>query len=142
MKKRGADLKSELRFLTPNQKAFIELNHLPSDNVLNDDRTYSKINYQFNPSRNTQIAITGEYASDQNYFEDLSQSTNESSRTHLTRDIVFKSYGKNWLMNLGMTNYQMLDNQPKCLAIDVCPQNDPHRLKPFLNLIIVLFYNF
>ena len=109
MKKRGTDLKSELRFLTPNQKAFIELNHLPSDNVLNDDRTYSKINYQFNPSRNTQIAITGEYASDQNYFEDLSQSTNESSRTHLTRDIVFKSYGKNWLMNLGMTNYQMLD---------------------------------
>ena len=53
-----------------------------------------KINYQFNPSLNTQIEVTGEYASDTNYFEDLSQSTNESSRTHLTRDVAFKSFGK------------------------------------------------
>ena len=133
MKKRGTDLKSELRFLSPKQRAFIEFNHLPSDDLFNDDRTYSKINYQFNPSGNTQIAITGEYASDSNYFEDLSQSTNESSRTHLSRDIVFKSFGKNWLMNLGMTNFQMLDNQPKCFGIGICPQNDPYRLKPFVN---------
>ncbi|MBI32676.1 MAG: hypothetical protein CMD98_02260 [Gammaproteobacteria bacterium] len=133
MKKRGADMKSELRFLTPKQKVFIELNHLPSDDLFNDDRTYSRVNYQFNPSLNTQIEISGEYASDTSYFEDLSQSTNESSRTHLARDIVFKSFGKNWLMNIGMTNYQMLDNQPECLAIEICDQDDPYRLKPYMN---------
>jgi len=133
MKKRGAEIKSQLRFLTPKQHASIDLNHLPSDDLFNDDRTYSKINYQFNPSLNTQIEVTGEYASDTNYFEDLSQSTNESSRTHLTRDVAFKSFGKNWVMNLGMTNYQILDDQPKCLAIGICDQNDPHRLKPYMN---------
>ena len=133
MKKRGTEIKSELRFLTSSQNAKIELNHLPSDDLFNDDRTYSKINYQFNPSLNTQIEVTGEYASDTNYFEDLSQSTNESSRTHLARDVVFKSFGKNWMMNLGMTNYQMLDDQPKCLAIGICDQNDPYRLKPYMN---------
>ena len=113
MKKRGAEIKSQLRFLTSKQHASIDLNHLPSDDLFNDDRTYSKINYQLNPSLNTQIEVTGEYASDTNYFEDLSQSTNESSRTHLTRDVAFKSFGKNWVMNLGMTNYQILDDQPK-----------------------------
>lgn len=133
MKKRGTEIKSELRFLTSSQNAKIELNHIPSDDLFNDDRTYSKINYQFNPSLNTQIEVTGEYASDTNYFEDLSQSTNESSRTHLARDVVFKSFGKNWMMNLGMTNYQMLDDQPKCLAIGICDQNDPYRLKPYMN---------
>ena len=133
MKKRGTEIKSELRFLTSSQNAKIELNHLPSDDLFNDDRTYSKINYQFNPSLNTQIEVTGEYASDTNYFEDLSQSTNESSRTHLARDVVFKSFGKNWMMNIGMTNYQMLDDQPKCLAIGICDQNDPYRLKPYMN---------
>ena len=133
MKKRGAEIKSELRFLTSKQRASIELNHLPSDDLFNDDRTYSKINYQFSPSLNTQIEVTGEYASDTNYFEDLSQSTNQSSRTHLTRDVVFKSFGKNWMMNLGMTNYQMLDDQPKCLAIGICDQNDPFRLMPYMN---------
>ena len=111
----------------------IDLNHLASDNLFNDNRTYSKINYQFNPSLNTKIEVTGEYASDKNYFEDFGQNTNESSRTHLTREIVFKSFGKNWMMNLGMTNYQMLDDQPKCLAIGICDQNDPYRLKPYMN---------
>ena len=133
MKKRGIEMKSELRFLTSKQHASIKLNHLPSDDLFNDDRTYSEINYQLNPSINTQIEVTGEYASDANYFEDLSQSTNESSRTHLARDIVFKSFGKNWIMNLGMTNYQMLDDPPKCLAIGLCDQNDPYRLKPYMN---------
>ena len=133
MKKRGAEIKSQLRFLTSKQHASIDLNHLPSDDLFNDDRTYSKINYQFNPSLNTQIEVTGEYASDTNYFEDLSQSTNESSRTHLTRDVAFKSFGKNWVMNLGMTNYQILDDQPKCLVIGICDQNDPYRLKPYMN---------
>ena len=133
MKKRGAEMKSELRFLTANQVALVELNHLASDDLFNDDRTYSRINYQLNPSANTQFEISGEYASDTNYFEDLSQGTNESSRTHLTRDIVFKSFGKNWILNVGMTNYQMLDNQPKCLAIGICEQNDPYRLKPYMN---------
>ena len=133
MKKRGAEIKSQLRFLTSKQHASIDLNHLPSDDLFNDDRTYSKINYQLNPSLNTQIEVTGEYASDTNYFEDLSQSTNESSRTHLTRDVAFKSFGKNWVMNLGMTNYQILDDQPKCLANGICDQNDSYRLKPYMN---------
>jgi len=133
MKKRGAEMKSELRYLSNKQRASIELNYLPSDDLFNDDRTYSKINYQLNPSINTQIEITGEYASDSNYFEDLSQGTNQSSRTHLTRDIVFKSFGKNWIMNLGMTNYQILDDPPKCLAIGICDKNDPFRLKPYMN---------
>ena len=94
MKKRGAEMKTELRFLTSNQVGQVELNHLASDDLFNDDRTYSKINYQLIPLSYTKIEISGEYASDTNYFEDLSQSTNESSRTHLTRDIVFKSFGK------------------------------------------------
>ena len=112
MKKRGAEMKTELRFLTSNQVGQVELNHLASDDLFDDDRTYSKINYQLKPSANTKIEISGEYASDTNYFEDLSQSTNESSRTHLTRDIAFKSFGKNWMLNMGMTNYQMLDDYP------------------------------
>ncbi len=133
MKKRGTEMKSELRFLTSNQNALIELNHLASDDLFNDDRTYSRINYKLNPSANTQIEISGEYASDTNYFEDLSQSTNESSRTHLSRDIAFKSFGKNWMLNVGMTNYQILDDQPKCLIKEICDQNEPHRLKPYMN---------
>ena len=133
MKKRGAEMKAELRFLTSNQVGQVELNHLASDDLFDDDRTYSKINYQLKPSANTKIEISGEYASDTNYFEDLSQSTNESSRTHLTRDIVFKSFGKNWMLNMGMTNYQMLDDNPKCLAMGICEQNDPYRLKPYVN---------
>ncbi len=37
------------------------------------------------------------------------------------------------MMNLGMINYQMLDDQPKCLAVGICDQNDPYRLKPYMN---------
>ena len=133
MEKRGTEIKSELRFLSSKQTAEIAFNHLPSDDLFNDNRTYSKINYQFNPSLNTKIEVTGEYASDKNYFEDFGQNTNESSRTHLAREIVFKSFGKNWMMNLGMINYQMLDDQPKCLAVGICDQNDPYRLKPYMN---------
>jgi LPS-assembly protein len=133
MEKRGTEIKSELRFLSSKQTAEIAFNHLPSDDLFNDNRTYSKIKYQFNPSLNTKIEVTGEYASDKNYFEDFGQNTNESSRTHLAREIVFKSFGKNWMMNLGMTNYQMLDKQPKCLAVGICDQNDPYRLKPYMN---------
>jgi LPS-assembly protein len=133
MEKRGTEIKSELRFLSSKQTAEIAFNHLPSDDLFNDNRTYSKIKYQFNPSLNTKIEVTGEYASDKNYFEDFGQNTNESSRTHLAREIVFKSFGKNWMMNLGMINYQMLDDQPKCLAVGICDQNDPYRLKPYMN---------
>ena len=37
------------------------------------------------------------------------------------------------MLNMGMTNYQMLDDNPKCLTVGICEQNDPYRLKPYVN---------
>ena len=133
MEKRGTEIESELRFLSDTQNINLVLNHLPDDDIFQDDRTYSKLRYFLNPSQNLRIEMSGEYASDSNYFEDLSENTNQSSRTHLSRNLSLKTFGKNWFMNIGMTNYQMLNNDVQCLAIGICDDNQPYRLKPYVN---------
>jgi len=126
MGKRGAQLTNSLRFLTSKQTGEINLDILPNDDITGSTRNYIGINQNINLLSNWRVTIDGEYVSDSEYFEDLASSINSTSRTHLFRTIHMQGFSENWFMDIGMDNFQILDQS-------ISPDDKPHRILPYVD---------
>ena len=87
MDKRGLQLENTFRFLTAKQQGEIQVNLLPDDKTMNENREYINYNQLLNLSSQWRVNIKGEYTSDNQYFEDLTGNINSTSKTHLFRTI-------------------------------------------------------
>ena len=126
MGKRGVQLSNSLRFLTSKQTGEINLDILPNDDITGSTRNYIGINQNINLLSNWRVTIDGEYVSDSEYFEDLASSINSTSRTHLFRTIHMQGFSENWFMDIGMDNFQILDQS-------ISPDDKPHRILPYVD---------
>lgn len=83
MQRRGVQLGTELRYLTPRHSGNAYIEVLPDDDVYGDTR--SLISYRHNSELPAQwrIALDANRASDPHYFEDLGNSLNAVSTTYL-----------------------------------------------------------
>ncbi|GIT37972.1 MAG: hypothetical protein Ct9H300mP6_18400 [Gammaproteobacteria bacterium] len=119
-------LTNSLRFLTSKQTGEINLDILPNDDITGSTRNYIGINQNINLLSNWRVTIDGEYVSDSEYFEDLATRINSTSRTHLFRTIHMQGFSENWFMDIGMDNFQILDQS-------ISPDDKPHRILPYVD---------
>ena len=127
MAKRGIQLSTELRFLNSNQAGITHIDYLPNDDEYSKkDRTYISHYQTINLSSDWRMKIDGEYASDNNYFEDLTGTMSSTSRTHLLREIQIEHLSENWIMEVGMNHYQMIDDS-------IIDENKPYKRLPYFN---------
>ena len=126
MAKRGVQLSAELRFLTAIQGGITQIDYLPNDDIYKKDRTYISHRQTINLPSNWRMKLNGEYASDNSYFEDLTGTMSSTSRTHLLREIQLEHYSENWIMEIGMDHYQMIDNS-------IIDDEKPYRRLPYFN---------
>jgi len=127
MAKRGMQLSTELRFLSAKQGGITQIDYLPNDDQYNKkNRTYISHDQTINLSPNWRMKLNGEYASDNNYFEDLTGTMSSTSRTHLLREIQLEHFSENWVMEIGMDHYQMIDDS-------IIAEEKPYRRLPYFN---------
>ena len=126
MAKRGVQLSAELRFLTAIQGGTTQIDYLPNDDKYKKDRTYISHRQTINLPSNWRMKLNGEYASDNSYFEDLTGTMSSTSRTHLLREIQLEHYSENWIMEIGMDHYQMIDDS-------IIDEEKPYRRLPYFN---------
>ena len=126
MAKRGVQLSAELRFLTAIQGGITQIDYLPNDDIYKKDRTYISHRQTINLPSNWRMKLNGEYASDNSYFEDLTGTMSSTSRTHLLREIQLEHYSENWIMEIGMDHYQMIDDS-------IIDDEKPYRRLPYFN---------
>ena len=126
MAKRGVQLSAELRFLTAIQGGITQIDYLPNDDKYKKDRTYISHRQTINLPSNWRMKLNGEYASDNSYFEDLTGTMSSTSRTHLLREIQLEHYSENWIMEIGMDHYQMIDDS-------IIDEEKPYRRLPYFN---------
>ena len=126
MAKRGVQLSAELRFLTSIQGGITQIDYLLNDDIYKKDRTYISHRQTINLPSNWRMKLNGEYASDNSYFEDLTGTMSSTSRTHLLREIQLEHYSENWIMEIGMDHYQMIDDS-------IIDEEKPYRRLPYFN---------
>ena len=126
MAKRGVQLSTELRFLTAIQGGITQIDYLPNDDKYKKDRTYISHRQTINLPSNWRMKLNGEYASDNSYFEDLTGTMSSTSRTHLLREIQLEHFSENWIMEIGMDHYQMIDDS-------IIDEEKPYRRLPYFN---------
>ncbi|WP_018988179.1 LPS-assembly protein LptD [Aromatoleum toluclasticum] len=123
MGRRGVQLATEFRYLTPTQHGESRVEWLPRDNVTGEERALGSFQHSqvITPSLFALVDWNG--VSDKEYFEDLSSRVSVASRANLVRKGVLTYAGSDW-WNASATvqSYQTLSG------------GEPYRLMPQLQL--------
>ncbi len=123
MTRRGLQLQSELRY--KNQQGNWNFNHeFLKDQVLNDKaRSFSQINHQGRFNEEVSSVIVASRVSDDDYLEDLGDSVQLASITHLEQraELIFEQDRSRAVARI--QNFQTVDNT-------IAPEDRPHRRLP------------
>ena len=110
LSERGWKLDGEFRFITEKSKGSVEYQVLPSDDKYDDEwRDYFKIGYEHKFGSRSKLTFKAEGVSDDEYFNDLSDSLVSSTTSALEREIRYSIDGTNWDFSLSALDYQVLD---------------------------------
>jgi len=109
LEKRGTMLGSEFRFMTERHYGELNLDYLSNDRVFGKERGQAKYQHEgrFTPHLTTNLDLN--YASDADYFSELSNSLSLSSTTHLARTADLNYSGDLWQSRLRLQSYQTLN---------------------------------
>lgn len=90
--KRGLELGGELRYLTPRSRGRIDGSLLPNDQLFGDDRGRLVLDHLSRYAGQLDLRVDLETVTDTSYFDDLGDSLDRTSRTHLDRraDLVWR----------------------------------------------------
>jgi LPS-assembly protein len=124
---RGIQYIGEYRYLRRRGSGKIELEYLPDDDVYKDDRIYSAYYHNGNPAPDWRMNVQLRYASDEEYFDDFSNSLSDSSITHLDRHLTLNYQAKLWRADARLQHYQTLDQS-------IAPVNRPYQRLPQLQI--------
>ncbi|MEM7764861.1 MAG: LPS assembly protein LptD [Pseudomonadota bacterium] len=127
LSRRGVQLDSQFRYLTERSAGTIRATYLPSDNILDIDRTLFEWQNQSNFAKRWQGFIDVTDVSDTRYLEDLGGSLSNASATHLNRSVGLRYRGPYTRAEARVTHYQTID-----ALIDNA--NQPYRLLPSIRV--------
>ncbi|MEE8342431.1 MAG: LPS assembly protein LptD, partial [Gammaproteobacteria bacterium] len=93
LEKRGTQLGAELRYLNRNNSGTASVEYLPSDNEFGKDRSLIALEHRGRPTPRINTVLLFKEVSDRSYFEDLGDSLNIASTTHLERraEVTYRS---------------------------------------------------
>ncbi len=110
LQRQGLKFGTEFRYLTPRHQGVLEYDFIPEDKSFGDEfRNYFNIEHHTILSENTKLNLVAEGVSDEDYFDDLSNSLETSSRSSLKRrlEVVYKN--KPWSMSAAVEDHQIID---------------------------------
>jgi LPS-assembly protein len=108
--RQGLKFDTEFRYLTPKHHGEFQYDFIPEDKSFNNEfRDYFKLQHHTQLTKNTKLNFNAEGVSDEDYFDDLSDSLESSSRSSLQRrlEIVYKN--NPWTMSAAVEDYQIID---------------------------------
>jgi LPS-assembly protein len=119
MSKRGAQLKSEFRYLTEQQQGIMQLEYLNSDNDKPDNfgaRYLSHLSHlsDFTPELRAYVDFTD--VSDDAYLSELGSDYNNQSDTQLLREAAISYYGEQVHSELKVQGFEILGNYNKAYS--------------------------
>jgi len=150
MSKRGVQMQGEFRYLNPTNRGQLGLEYLPSDSEFDDeDRSLFTIRHDGRPLPQLQTTVRADDVSDKYYFEDLGNSLEISSITHLERLAEATWFGRGWSLTGRVQDYQTVDrtiaeiNHPyrrlPQLLLSMRPRSQPYGLDLTLDSEVVQF---
>jgi LPS-assembly protein len=109
MSKRGLQMQSEYRYLSPYGRGTLYNEYLPDDRILGDDRTLWSYRHHARPARDWQADVDYTSVSDIGYFEDLSTTLTRASSRYLQRRAALGYGGPQWDLLLRAQEFQLVD---------------------------------
>ena len=145
--RQGLLFDSEFRYLTPLHNGKLEYDFIPEDKSFDSGkyRDYFKLDHQTTLSKKTKIKLNAEGVSDEDYFDDLSDSLETSSRSSLQRRLEITHVNNPWTFSAAVEDYQILDtdNSPYSrlpeLKLSYKPKTAPKEFKVGMNVELVNF---
>jgi LPS-assembly protein len=109
LSRRGLQLATELRYLTPHSAGNLDLEYLPHDEQLGEDRRLASLEHVTHFSEATTLTANVSATSDGTYFQDLGNSLSVASITHLERRVDLDWHDDTWRVLGRVQNFQTLD---------------------------------
>ncbi|MEM7611636.1 MAG: LPS assembly protein LptD [Pseudomonadota bacterium] len=110
LSRRGVQLDTTVRYLTPTSRGNLQVAHLPSDDILNIDRTLFRWDNTSDFADRWRAFADVTDVSDNEYLEDLGGSLSSASATHLNRSIGLAYRGPSVQADARVTHYQTIDS--------------------------------
>jgi len=110
MEKRGKQIGAEFRYLNKNNKGKASVEYLPSDDEYGDDRSLYAIEHEGRLTPRLRTTLLFKEISDRQYFEDLGDSLNLSSTTHLERRAEINYRKRNFGLSARLQDFQTVDS--------------------------------
>ncbi len=108
--RQGLKFDTEFRYLTSKHQGTFLYDFIPQDKSFgNEYRDYFKFEHRTALSQNTKINLIAEGVSDGDYFDDLSDSLETSSRSSLQRRLEIIRTNQSWIMSAAVEDYQIID---------------------------------
>lgn len=108
--RQGLAIDTEFRYLTKRHKGILEYDFIPKDKTFNNKhRDYFNLEHHTVVSGDIKINLKAEGVSDKEYFNDLSNSLETSSRPSLQRRLEIIHKKSNWELSAAVEDYQILD---------------------------------
>ncbi|MBT8074777.1 MAG: LPS assembly protein LptD [Xanthomonadales bacterium] len=120
---RGFMLTGEYRFMTPRSAGELDFDYMGNDTRTNDSRYYYRFEHgaALNPRWQTRILV--DRVSDNEFFQDFSNSLAAASRQYLRSNAGIYGSGRYWRLAVIADDFQVVDD-----AVD--PLNKPYRRLP------------
>lgn len=111
LSKRGLQIDNLFRYLGAQSGGAVALNHLLRDSETpdNDSRTWFKLDHITRFDNGWRLTADLEDVSDTDYFQDLGQTPQVTSRTHVERLLQADYAGQTWRITARMQNFRILD---------------------------------
>ncbi|HKJ77053.1 MAG TPA: LPS assembly protein LptD, partial [Gammaproteobacteria bacterium] len=144
IEERGTMFLGEFRYLEPTHRGTVNYDWLPSDRIYGDDRSRLIVDHRSNPTDRLSTEVLYNRVSDEDYFNDLDNSLNNLSSTHLERRGEAAYYGDFWSLQTRVQSYQALvGNEPyerlPQVLFDAATPEEPGHLKYSLESEYVRF---
>jgi len=107
--RRGVQLASQFRYLTPTDKGVVEAEVLPNDQEANRNRGLLIVRHDGLLADRLAVHIDYNVVGDRRYFKDLSNHLHLASVVHLLRQGALTYHGEGWGSQLMVQQYQTLD---------------------------------
>ncbi|HPF25130.1 MAG TPA: LPS assembly protein LptD [Steroidobacteraceae bacterium] len=109
--KRGLDLGGEFRFLSARQRALLEFNYLPRDQLTDSDRGRVHLEQRYQLPSRWQFTADATHVSDNSYFEDFARGSENTSIPFTERFAEFSYRDLNWTLRAQAQHFQILDSE-------------------------------
>jgi LPS-assembly protein len=110
LSKRGVQLQGEFRYLEEQFSGIDNLEYLPNDNQVSQNRYYANLKHQHNLGNGWSAGYSLEKVSDNQYFADLSTRIVTTSRINLPQQFNVDYADEIWRFNALAQKFQTLDN--------------------------------